>query len=69
MRDVVGRGAFTRYFEKGLTADTVDGYLASVEGLRELLLRRTIIVRALSNASLKSRRRYETRNVVARARA
>jgi len=37
MRNVAGKGAFTRYFEKGLTADTVGGYLASVEGLYELL--------------------------------
>jgi len=37
MRDVAGKGPFTRHFKKGLTADTIGGYLASVEGLHELL--------------------------------
>jgi len=37
MHDVAGKGAFSRYFEKGLTADTIGGYLASVQGLHELL--------------------------------
>jgi len=37
MRDVAGKGAFSRHFKKGLTADVVGGYLAAVEGLREIL--------------------------------
>ena len=37
MRDVARKGPVTRYFAKGLTADTVGGYLASVNGLHELL--------------------------------
>jgi len=37
MRDVARKGPVTRYFEKGLTTDTVGGYLASVNGLHELL--------------------------------
>jgi len=37
MQDVAGKGAFSRHFKKGLTADAVGGYLAAVEGLRELL--------------------------------
>jgi len=37
MRDVAGKGVFSRQFKNGLTADTVGGYLAAVEGLRELL--------------------------------
>ena len=37
MRGVAGKGAFSRHFKKGLTADAVGGYLAAVEGLRELL--------------------------------
>ena len=37
MRDVAGQGPFTRHFQKGVTADTIGGYLASINGLRELL--------------------------------
>ena len=37
MFDASSKGAVTRYFGKGLTADTTSGYLASVEALRELL--------------------------------
>jgi len=37
MREVTEKGPLTRYFAKGLTVDTVDGYLASVIGLHELL--------------------------------
>jgi len=37
MRDVAGKGAFSRHFKKGSTADPVGSYLAAVEGLRELL--------------------------------
>jgi len=37
MRDVASKGPVTRYFAKGLTADTVGGYLASMQGLQELL--------------------------------
>ena len=37
MRDVAGRGAFSRHFKNGLTGETVGGYLAAVEGLCELL--------------------------------
>jgi len=37
MRDVAGRGLLTRNFKKGLTVDTVGGYLAAVAGLRVLL--------------------------------
>jgi len=37
MHDVASKGPVTRYFAKGLTSDTVGGYLASVQGLCELL--------------------------------
>ena len=37
MLNVAGKGPFTRRFKKGLTADTVGGYIASVEELHELL--------------------------------
>jgi len=37
MRDVASKGPVRRYFAKGLTADTVGGYLGSVNGLHELL--------------------------------
>ena len=37
MRDVAGKGPITRHFKKGLTTDTIGGYLASVEGLHQLL--------------------------------
>ena len=37
MRDVAGKGPITRHFKQGLTADTIGGYLASIEGLHELL--------------------------------
>ena len=35
--DLAGRGALSRQFEKGLAADAIGGYLASVQGLHELL--------------------------------
>jgi len=37
MRDVASKGPVTRYFAKGLTADTVGAYLSSVQGLNVLL--------------------------------
>lgn len=37
MVDTTSKGPFTRYFQKGLTVDTVNGYLDAVEGLCELL--------------------------------
>jgi len=37
MREVARQGQINRHFKKGLTADTVGGYLSSLEGLHELL--------------------------------
>jgi len=37
MQEVAGKGLLSRNFRKGLTADTVGGYLAAVDGLRVLL--------------------------------
>ena len=37
MLDSTNKGAVTRHFKKGVTADTAGGYLATMEGLRELL--------------------------------
>jgi len=37
MRDIAGKGALTRYFKKGLTVDTVGGYLTAVKGLHSFL--------------------------------
>jgi len=37
MLDTSTKGAVPRYFGKGMTADMLGGYLACVEGLRELL--------------------------------